>query len=74
MTKKKLKAFGTRLGVSNLTVYISRHASNDTKNGDRTTSTSAFSISWWIRFSRSYDMHVTLAVIENGNTIKACTK
>lgn len=31
MTKKKFKAFGTRLGVSNLTVYISRHASNDTK-------------------------------------------
>lgn len=31
MTKKKLKAFGTRLGVSKLTVYISRHASNDIK-------------------------------------------
>lgn len=47
MTKKKLKAFGTRLGVSNLTVYISRHASNDTKKMEtaRTTSTSAFSIS-----------------------------
>lgn len=62
MTKKNLKAFGTRLGVSNLTVYISRHASNDTKKMETGLHQHLPSV------------HVTLAVIENGNTIKACTK